>query len=143
MKDGLHNNPNDLITKLTGRIFSGIEIEILKSGLKHEIATQPSEPEMVVIVENIRNQIECNDLCENLMKKEQVKTASRAVTYSYVDIKQFLHDKSKTKRLRQLWQDCVILKPHKGNGIILINKNESNLAIKNLLFDRSKLKVIK
>ena len=57
MKDGLHNNPNDLTTNLTGRILSDIEVEILKCGLKHRIATRPSEPEMVVIAENIWDQI--------------------------------------------------------------------------------------
>ena len=49
MKDGLHNNPNDLITNLTGRILLDVEVEILKCGLKHGIATRPSEPEMMII----------------------------------------------------------------------------------------------
>ena len=44
--------------------------------------------------------------------------------------------------LKQLRQDCVILKPDKGNGIVLINKTEYNLAIKKLFSDRSKFKVI-
>ena len=39
MKDRLDNNPNDLITSLTGRILSDIEVKILKCGLKHGIAT--------------------------------------------------------------------------------------------------------
>ena len=78
------------------------------------------------------------------MKKERVKTALLAFTYSYVDIfdLQFLHDKNKTKVLKQLRQDCVILKPDKGNGIVLINKTEYNLAMKRLFSDRSKYKVI-
>ena len=49
MKDGLHNNLNDLITNLTGRILSDVEVEICKCGLKHGIAIQASEPEMVVM----------------------------------------------------------------------------------------------
>ena len=57
---------------------------------------------------------------------EWQKSALCAFTYSYVDIfnRQFLHDKNKTKVLKQLRQDCVILKPDKGNGIILINKTD-------------------
>ena len=55
---------------------------------------------------------------------------------------QFLHDKNKTKVLKQLRQGCVILKPDKGNGIVLINKTECNLAMKKLFSDRSKFKVI-
>ena len=60
---------------LTGRILSDDEAETLKCGLEHEIATRPIEKELVVIVENIWDQIEHNGLCENLMKKERLKTA--------------------------------------------------------------------
>ena len=107
------------------------EVEIIKCGLINGIATRPSEPEMMVIAENIWDQIENNSLCENLMKKERVKTALRAFTYSDVDIfdTQFLHDKNKMKVLKQLRQGCVILKPDKGNSIVLINKTEYNLGI--------------
>ena len=78
------------------------------------------------------------------MKKERVKTALSAFTYSYVDIfdTQFLHDKNKSKVLEQLKQYRVILKPDKGNGIVLINKTEYNVALKKLFSDRSKFKVI-
>ena len=63
---------------------------------------------MMVIAENIWDQIENNGPCENLMKKERVKTALQAFTYSCVDIfdTQFLHDKNKMKVLKQLWQEC-------------------------------------
>ena len=93
-----------MITNLTGRILSDTEVEILKCGLKHGIATRPSESDMMIIAENIWNQIENNGLCENCMKKERVKNALCAFTYSYVDIfdTQFLHDKNKTKVLKQL-----------------------------------------
>ena len=78
------------------------------------------------------------------MKKERVKTALSAFTYSYVDIfdTQFLHDKIKRKMLKQLKQYCVILKPDKGNGIVLINKTEYNVAMRKLFSDCSKFKVI-
>ena len=56
MKDGLRNNPNDLINNLTGRILSDVGIEILKYRLKHRILTRPSEAEITVIVENIWDQ---------------------------------------------------------------------------------------
>ena len=39
-------------------------------------------------------------------------------------------------------QDCVILKPDKGNGIALIKKNECNLVMKKLFSVRSKFKII-
>ena len=63
-----------MISKLTGRVLSDFEPETIQCGLKHGIATRPSEPERMVIVGNIWHQIEYNDLYENLMKKERVKT---------------------------------------------------------------------
>ena len=63
-----------MITKLTGRVLSDFEPETIECGLKHGIATRPSEPERMVIVGNIWHQIEYDDLYENLMKKERVKT---------------------------------------------------------------------
>ena len=42
---GLKNNPNDLITNLTGRILSDVEVKMLKCWLKHGIVTRPTEPQ--------------------------------------------------------------------------------------------------
>ena len=100
---------------------------------------------MMVAVDNIWDQIERNGLSKTLKKKERVKTALRAFTYFYADIfdTQFLHDKNKAKVLKQLRQDCVILKPDKGNGVVLINKTEYNLAMKKLFSDRAKFKLIR
>ena len=96
----------------------------LKCGLKHGIAVRPSYLEMMVITENILDQVERNNLCENLTEKDSVKTALSAFTYFYVAIfdRQCL-DTNKAKVLKQLWQDYVILKPDKENGIVLTNKN--------------------
>ena len=52
---------------------------------------------MIVIAENIWDQIEQKALRNHFMKRERVKTALKAFTYSYVDIydKQYSHDKKK------------------------------------------------
>ena len=50
----------------------------------------------------------------------------------------------RTKNIvKATFQDCVILKPDKGFGIVLITKNEYNLAMKKLFSDHSKIKVVK
>lgn len=74
MKDGLHNNLTDLITNLTGRILSVVEVEIFKHGLKHGITSGTSESERNIIAGYLRwNRIEWfmwksdDDLCK---KKE-------------------------------------------------------------------------
>ena len=54
MKDGLHNNLTDLITNLTGRILSVVEVEIFKRGLKHGITSGTSESERKIIAGYLR-----------------------------------------------------------------------------------------
>ena len=117
IQDGLQNNPNNLISNLTGKTLSDTETEILKYGLKHSIATRPSEEEMIVIAENIWDQIEQKGFCNHFMKRERVKTALGAFTYSYIDIydEQYSHDKKKINIIKQLREKYMILKPHKGN----------------------------
>ena len=102
IQDGLQNNPNNLISNLTGKTLSDTEIKILKYGLKHGIGTCPSEVEMIVIVENIWDQLQQKGLCNHFMKWEKVKTTMRAFTYSYIDIydKEFSHDKKKTNIIK-------------------------------------------
>ena len=72
MQDGLQNNPNNLINNLTGKTLSYTETEILKYGLKHGIATRPSEEEVIVIAANIWDLIEQKGLCNHFMKRERV-----------------------------------------------------------------------
>ena len=50
------------------------------------------------------------------MKRERVKTALRAFTYSYIDIndKQHFHDQKKINVIKQLREKHMILKPDKG-----------------------------
>ena len=50
IQEGVHNNPNDL-TNLTNVILSNNKIEILKYGLKHDLAIRPKESEMIVIMD--------------------------------------------------------------------------------------------
>ena len=71
IKDGINQNPNELITNLTGRQLTDEEIEILKVGLKHGIASRPRESEMIVIAEDIWDQIQRLDvtLCPNIEQR--------------------------------------------------------------------------
>ena len=57
IQEGIHNNPNDLITNLTNVTLSNNEIEILKYRVKHGLAIRPTELEMIIIIEDIYEQI--------------------------------------------------------------------------------------
>ena len=56
IQDGVQNSSNILI--IIGKTLLDTEIEVLKYGLKHGVATRLSEVGMIVIAENIWNQIE-------------------------------------------------------------------------------------
>ena len=100
---------------------------------------------MIVIAENIWDQIEQKGLCNHFMKRERVKTALRVFTYSYIDIydKQYSHAKKKINIIKQLHEKYMILKPNKGNGVVLLNKVDYQDAINQLFSDKTKLKIIK
>ena len=131
-----------IISETQIKTLSDTEIEILKYGLKHGIATRPSEVEMIVIAENIWDQIEQKGLCNHFMKRERVKTALRAFTYSYIDIydKQYSHDKKKII-VKQLREKYMILKQDKGNGVVLLNKVDCQDAMNQFFSDKTTFKV--
>ena len=100
---------------------------------------------MIAIAENIWDQIEQKGLRNHFMKRERVKTALRAFTYSYIDIynKQYSHDKKKINIIKQLRDKYMILKLNKGNGVVLMNKADYHDAMNELFSDKTKFKIIK
>ena len=67
-----------------------------------------------------------NVLKDNHMSRERAKMALRSFAYSYldVDVKQYGIDSKRLKILRRLKNKCVILKPDKGSGIVLIKRED-------------------
>ena len=121
---GIHNNPNDLITNLTNVTLLNSKIEIFKYGLKHGLATRPKESEMIVIMEDIYEQIlQHNAIKDNYISKETLKTTLKAFAFNYLDIddKRYIYNSKSLKVLRQFREKFVILKPDKGQGIVLVN----------------------
>lgn len=79
------------------------------------------------------------------MRWERVKTPLRAFTYCYIDIydKQYPLDKEKSSGITQLLENYMILKPGKGNGVVLTNKFDYHNAMNHLFSEKMKLKIIK
>ena len=53
--NGIHINPNEVITSLIDTTLFDYETKILKYGLKHGVAIRPKESEMEVIMEDIHD----------------------------------------------------------------------------------------
>ena len=81
---------------------------------------------MIAIAENAWKQKEKhNTLKDNHISKVRAQTALKLFTYNCLDldIKQYISDNKMVKVLRNIKKKCLILKPDKGPGVVLIDKN--------------------
>ena len=123
--DGIKPNPNKLVTNLANFELSADELSVLPLGLKHGLLVLPKESEMIAVVEDVCNQIiQRNALKDKHFTKHRVQTALKSFMYSYLDLdfKQFLNDQNHINTIQQLRNKCMILKPDKGQGVVLIDK---------------------
>ena len=63
---------------------------------------------------------------------------------NYLDlhVTQFIKDNKRIKTLRKLKDKCLILKPDKRQGIVLINRDDYKNSLENLLNDTSKFQLL-
>ena len=76
--------------------------------------------------------------------KHRAKTALKEFTYKHLDwdVKQLLSDRKKIKALQSARDRCMILKPDKGQGIVLINTADYYQSLERLFGDRKKFEVL-
>ena len=145
IQEGIHNNANNLITNLTNVTLSDNKIEILKYELKHGLAIRPKESEMIVMMEDIYEQIlPHNAIKGSYISQERLKTALKAFTFNYLDIddKRYIHNSKSLKVLRELREKSVILKPDKGQGIVLVHHGDYVNSMKRIFYHASEFKKI-
>ena len=141
--DGVKENPNDLITNLAGVELTPDEIDVLKLGIRYGIASRPSEEEMVCVMEEIWDQISKKKLYnDNSWSAPRIKTALRSFTHNYLDIddKRYGLDGKRMKLIRRLKERCIILKPDKGQGIVLLSIEDYKHSVETLFQDPKKFK---
>ena len=144
IKDGIVENSHKLITNLSGYELSSKEIEILKLGLRYDVATRPVASEMIVVLEDIWDQIKNAKIIKNDISEQRIKTAIRAFPFNYIDVdeKQFGIDGKRLKVLKELTKKITILKPDKGQDVVLLKQEYYTNCLETLLADRNKFKRI-
>ena len=76
--------------------------------------------------------------------QDKVKNALRPFTFNYIDLdlKEYHTDRKKIKTLDELTTKFSILKPDKGNGIVVMNRSDYVSSVESLFSDSSKFKQI-
>ena len=145
IQDGIHNNPNKLITNLMNTDLTDEEVSILNFGLKHGLLLRPKENEMIAVMENVWNKISRQDILkDNHISKSRVQAALGAFTYNYLDIesRDYQLDQKKIRVLRNLKERFAILKPDKGQGVVLLSKDTYTNTVERISKDKTKFKTL-
>ena len=93
------------------------------------------------MLKNIWKQIEKHNTSkDDYISKVRAQTTLKSFTYSCLDldIKQHFSDNKMIKVLQNIKQKCVIIKPDKGQGIVLIDKTDYYNSMERLFNDTSK-----
>ena len=141
----LTDNPNETILNLTGQTLTDDQLEVLKLGLQYGLATRPNHLEIMSVAEDIWDQVSRLDgFKEGRYVQDKVKNSLRSFTYNYIDLdlKELNLDSKRIRLLRNLNTDFAILKPDKGNSIVLMKQSDYVNSVISLFTGSSKFKKI-
>ena len=105
----------------------------LSYGLKHGIAIPLKQKNISASSEALWDQAECrNFLKEKFSSMQTTKNSIGAMSFSLVDLdaQQITKDKSAITAINNLLKDLVILKPNRGNGIVLLDISDYRTSVK-------------
>ena len=145
VREGTTRNPNKLITNLTEIELTKEEIEVLTLGLNHGVALRPREEDILPAIEGLYSRIKDNNLIKSgYMAPERVKNALRSFAWNLIDLedRHFFNDSKKTRIIKSLRKRAVILKPDKGQGIVLLKKEDYTSSMDQIFADKSKFKIV-
>ena len=90
---------------------------------------------MITNVEKVWGQIQNHGILKNdRISKVRAKTALKSFACNYLDlgVEQFISDRKVIITLRSLKDKCLILKPKKGQGIVLVKGDDCNNSLEDL-----------
>ena len=121
------------------------EESILRFGLKHNLATRPNESQIIATAESIWEQLQRqNALPHSFIKQQKIKNSIQALACNFLnfDDKRLSVDNKRIKLLKHLHERYAILKPEKGNGVVLIKKDDYKICMTTLFSDTTKFKTV-
>ena len=121
------------------------EILVLKLGLRLGVLLRPKESEMIAIAQNLWKKTEKYNILEyNHISKVRAQTALKSFTYNCVDldIKQYISNNKMIRVLLNIKEKCLILKPDKGQGILLIDNTDYHNSVERVFTVTSKFRLL-
>ena len=100
---------------------------------------------MMAVSEDIWDQLEWLDQFKNgNFVKEKVKNSLRSFTYNFIDLdlSQFNVDRRRIHILRNMSVNFAILKPDKGNGIVILKRSDYINSLTSLFDNPNKFKKV-
>ncbi|XP_066931458.1 uncharacterized protein [Clytia hemisphaerica] len=143
--NGISKNPNTIITNLSSHTLSEDEYKTLRFGLNHGLAKQPKDTETFVVAEELWNQLYRSKVLKNgHYSVERAKNLLRGFAFNYINIddRQIFKDSKHIKLIKNLRKSIAILKPDKGNGIVLIDIADYQYSIDSLFADKAKFRKV-
>ena len=114
--------------------------QVLCCGFNHGIATNLKESNILASAESVWDQISRKNICkESRYCVERANNSLRALAFNLIDVdnNQVYKDKKKLEFIKNLRKELVILKPDKGNGVVLVQSIAYYNAVENLFSDPS------
>ena len=90
------------------------------------------------------DQIDKKNICKETQNYIEIaRNLRRALAFSLIDLDncQVFRDKEKLEIIKNLREKLVILKPDKGNEVVLVRTIDYYSAVENLFLDKSKFKI--
>ena len=143
--DGTLENPNTTIWNFSNHTLTEQEELTLKFGLKHGIAKRPNEDDILASAEAVWHQIEKKGLCKDGPTfQRQTKNHLRAMAFNLINLedKRFFKDRKMLDTIKELRQNVALLSPDKGNGIVVMDKEDYKNSLEELFADRSKFRIL-
>jgi hypothetical protein len=143
---GIKNNPNEIITNLTGDVLTSEQESVLRFGLKHGLATRPNESDVITSAESIWDQLKNQNLLpDSFIKQQKIKASIKVLACNFLDFddRQLNVDHKRIKILKDLRKKYAILKPDKGSGVVIINKEDYKNCMTGLFADETKFNKLK
>ena len=113
--------------------------------MKHGLSTRPNESNILSYAEDIWEQIEKANIYRNEMySKAKIKNALRGFAFNLINIDdtRIFRDSNKVKIIQQLRKNVAILKPDKGNGIVLLDVKDYSNSVEHLFKDPKKIQIL-